>query len=74
MSLPEKKGSLPPHPGSDSHTGEGDTASGVRGKLGKAAGWVEGKIGELGKKVQESMYYGGESGRGRRSREYNVGF
>ena len=70
MGLPEKKSAQPPH---SSHT-EGDTVGGVKGKLGKAAGWVEGKIGELGKKMQESMYYGGESGRGRRSREYNVGF
>jgi len=39
-----------------------------------AAGWAKEKFGELGRKLNENMHYGGENGRGRRRREANVSF
>lgn len=46
----------------------------VAEKLESAAGWAKGKIGEWGKKLNDNMHYGGDSGRGRRTREENVSF
>lgn len=43
-------------------------------ELETAAGWAKEKFGEWGRKLNENMHYGGESGRGRRRREDNVSF
>ncbi|KAF8420456.1 hypothetical protein EV426DRAFT_612387, partial [Tirmania nivea] len=54
--------------------GQDGDAKDWRQELETAAEWAKEKFGEWGRKLNENMHYGGESGRGRRRREDNVSF